>query len=843
MLISIESGYAQEVDKSRSNKKKIRETKFKTKNKQGDRIHKGDITGRKNKKIKKSKRRGNVTSPASTPYGNALYQFKDRRKEGENVQPSTGSFNTPSKSTENHRKGDISGRKNRKTVSRSGESKAVQPSGNPYAGRKQRTEGQRAKVSRAQGGGFQSISQAGEDKPRKRRRIQPRTASRAFIARKKVNVYAGRPRRGEKAKTKDIAGRKIRAKNFKSRSQPIIQPSFNPYFSRKGKADRAKTALRGSGYASASKKGERKYEGQAAGGHASATRKGENAWRKDITGRDFRKPRDPGVVTGKKGLSYTGTQNRNLSISGGLKNNGRKSISTSGGGGSISSQLKKGRVSALPRKSLGDPQVAGFSGRFNRFEISPGFDTRSAKFQGSAKGTRKPLKGGGSISNSIWKGRGQAMPREDMGNSKIRRFAGNVKGSRKPFKGGGSISNNIWQGKGQVMPRKDLGSPQVSGFTGNVKGSRKPFKGGGSISNNIWQGKGQAMPRKDLGSPQISGFAGNVKGSRKPFKGGGSISKSGWNNSGQALPRNSSLQNSSTISQGNYKGSRKPIKGGGSISKTGWNNNRQALPRNSSLQKNLTLSQGNYKGSRKPFKGGGSISKSGWNNNRTPLQKKSLSVQNFYTSKFKGRFNRFEISPGYANDNIGNFKGNIKGESKKIGQPEGTQFKGRFTQFELSPGFLGEDIGAYRGTLKMKSKYRKKPHAVEQALKAKEPHKNMFLMNGYQGKMKDKRNFQKKPHAHKDAQKGIAPTKSASKAIAFQGNFKLKKNYDRNMHPSSKYTTSLQPRNSLEEKDRLFKFNIWWAKLFKKNENQPTAVKDKIRNPRYDKREKDLWYD
>ena len=870
LLISLESGYAQEVDKSRSNKKKLRETKFKTKNKQGDRIHKGDITGRKTKKVKKTKNKNKVTSPSSSPYNSPHYGGNNRRKEGKQVQTSDGYFNTPSRPTESHRKGDISGRKTRKSITRTGEGKPVRAQPNPYAKQQDRSESQRAKASRAQGGGFQSITQAGEGKNKKRRRIQPRTASRAFVSRGKVNAYAGRARRGEKARTKDIAGRKIRSKNFKSRTQPIVRPSFDPYFARKKRGDQPHRALNGTGYATVSKKGEQKYKGSAGGGYISATKKGENAWRKDITGRDFRRPRDPGIVVGKKGKPFTGTQNRVLSISGTLKNNGRKSITSSGGGGSVSNQIWKGKGKIMPRRDLSTPQIGGFAG--------------------NVKGIKKPLKGGGSISSNIWQGKGKAIPRKDLGSPQISGFAGNVKGIRKPLKGGGSISNNIWKGKGQAMPRKDLGSPQISGFAGNVKGIRKPLKGGGSISNNIWKGKGQAMPRKDLRSPQISGFAGNVKGVRKPLKGGGSISNNIWKGKGQAIPRKD---------LGNPK---------------------------------MSGFAGNIKGVRKPLKGGGSITKSGWNNNRTPLIHKFS--QNKSIANFKGRFNRFAISPGFTTGDIGKYQGNIKSyKSKSIGQPEGTQWKGRFTTFEISPGYLAEDIGNYqgnikgykskrigqpegidyKGTLKMKSKYKDKPHAVDEALKAKEPHKNMYMMSGYQGKIKDRRDFRKKPNAHEDALKGIAPKKavakidsyipryakikyskkpnahedalkgiapkkavanldsyipkyakvkyskkpnahedalkgiapknSASKAMAFQGNFKVQKNYDRNMHPSSKYTTSLHPGNSLKEKERLLKFNIWWAKLFKKNENQPDAVKEKTRNPRYDKREKDLWYD
>ena len=672
LIISLQSGYAQNVDQGRSNKKKLRETKLKTRNKQGDRTHKGDISGRK-KKSKKTKNKNKISSPSSSPYSNVFYRNKGRKKEGKQVQKSNGYFNQPSRPTESYRKGDISGKKSRKSVTKAGENKSVKRPSSPYAGRKYKTERQKAKTSRALAGGFQSITKSGENKKRKSRKIQPRTASQAFVIRKKVNAYAGKARRGERAKTKDIAGRRLRSKNYRSRTQPISKPSFTPYFAKtkKRKGDQARRPIKGTGFVSASRKGERKYQGQAAGGHSSATKKGENAWKKDITGRSFKRPKDPGIVTGKKGQPFTGTQNRILSISSALKNNNRRSITQKGAGGSISNNISKRKNKAIPRKNLGSKRISG--------------------------------------------------------------FAGNIKRSRKSLKGGGSISRFGWNNNQKPLQRKDFGSTRISGFAGNIKRSRKPLKGGGSISKTGWNNNQKPLQRKDFGSTRISGFAGNIKRSRKSLKGGGSISKPGWNN------------------------------------------------------------------------------------NQKPLQKKSQSRQNSYSSK-------------------------------------------------------------YVGSLKVKGKYKDKPHTVKNALKTKKPNKNMFQMSGYHGKLKDRRNhrknpnshddalkgiapgkavskldsyiskhtkvrYAKKPNAHKDALKSIAPKNNASKAQVFQGNFKVKKNHGKNMHPSSKYTTSLHPRNSIKEKGRTFKFNIWWAKLFKKNQNQPTAVKEKTRKPRYDKREKDLWYD
>jgi hypothetical protein len=59
----------------------------------------------------------------------------------------------------------------------------------------------------------------------------------------------------------------------------------------------------------------------------------------------------------------------------------------------------------------------------------------------------------------------------------------------------------------------------------------------------------------------------------------------------------------------------------------------------------------------------------------------------------------------------------------------------------------------------------------------------------------------------------------------------------RNRHPSYKYerekTTAKSGMN----------FKLFWSKLFKKQENQPGHLKEKVRKPRFDKGEKGLWND
>ena len=62
------------------------------------------------------------------------------------------------------------------------------------------------------------------------------------------------------------------------------------------------------------------------------------------------------------------------------------------------------------------------------------------------------------------------------------------------------------------------------------------------------------------------------------------------------------------------------------------------------------------------------------------------------------------------------------------------------------------------------------------------------------------------------------------------------------MHPSYHFTQD-EPKNSKDEKEKVFKFKIWWEQLFGANGNQPKNLKERDKKPRYDKRESDIWYE
>jgi hypothetical protein len=70
----------------------------------------------------------------------------------------------------------------------------------------------------------------------------------------------------------------------------------------------------------------------------------------------------------------------------------------------------------------------------------------------------------------------------------------------------------------------------------------------------------------------------------------------------------------------------------------------------------------------------------------------------------------------------------------------------------------------------------------------------------------------------------------------------MSKPHGKNMLLDAQFAHSL--RGNVKQ-DRTFLMNVKlkWAKLFRKNASQPEAVKEKVRRPRYDKKERDLWKD
>jgi len=671
-----------------------------------------------------------------------------------------------------------------------------------------------------------------------------------------------------------LAGRPLRTKNFETRKPVVVNPTANPYRVRPSRGDRT-------------------YSGPIRGGYVTASKSGR-PWKGDIAGRKIKgrnystKRPSPG---GKRIFPPpTSISGRNRGRSASLPGSGYRSVSgkiKNGGGANPVRSLGRGSWNNKGRAVAG--RNAGANGNLGFYsgniKSRRGYNVQGEGYTGSIK-ARKRVKGGGSISGA-WNNNGRAVAGKNAGaNGNLGFYSGNVRprrgyspqgetytGSikaRKRIKGGGSISG-AWNNNGRAIAGKHAGangnlgfysgnvrprrgySPQGETYTGSIK-ARKRVTGGGSISGS-WNNNGRAIAGRNAGGdPSVSRYQGNVKFQRKA-KGGGSISGS-WNNNGRAIAgRYPGGDASVSRYQGNMKFQRKE-KGGGSISGS-WNNNGRAIAgRYPGGDASVSRYQGNIRFKPKE-KGGGSVSGKHWNNNEQPT-----TVRN-------------NNSTGLAR-----FQGNIKAGKKD--KPDINYFPQKKRQFDFHPSMRdqGEE---YTGSIKLsrfKKNYLKSPNQADEALKKSRPDKTTYLVNGLQVKVKEK-DYRKRPHAADGSMPGIAPGKNSIRASEYtrvvrrdwdykrnpssaraalhvrepgkafldathyQGNIKLKR-FDffrkKDLYPDSRFVKT-NKNNTDEERSLLTNFKLWWARLFKKNENQPDHLKDKVKKPRYDKGEKGLWYD
>jgi hypothetical protein len=669
----------------------------------------------------------------------------------------------------------------------------------------------------------------------------PRTASRPFIARKSTTPFAGfwnRKPKGEKPYTKgDLVGRPLRTKNFQTRKPILTNPTAHPYRVKPTRSDRP-------------------YRGPIRGGYVSGSRSGQ-PWKGDIAGRkikgrNYSSKRPP--LGGKRILPPPRSASRGgRPYKGTLPGSGYRSISgriNNGGGAQPVRSLGKGswnnKGRSIPARNAG---ANGTLGRYSgNIKGRKGYSLQGEGYTGSIK-ARKRVKGGGSISGA-WNNNGRAIAGRNAGaNGNLGRYSGNIKGGRRSY------------------------SPQGESYTGNIK-ARKQVKGGGSISG-AWNNNGRAVAgRYPGGDASVSRYQGNVKFQRRQ-KGGGSVSGT-WNNNGRAVAgRYGGGDPKVSRYQGNVKFQGRP-KGGGSISGA-WNNNGRAIagrypggnPKISnhrgykmfelkpSMRNQGEEFTGTIKAKPKPKGAGGSVSGKFWNNNQ-----QSTSVKNPNSTR------------------MARFQGNTK--VKKDTKKDIDYFPGKLRQFDLHPSMRdqGEEFTGNIKLSRFKKNYVKNPNAAKDALKKDRPDKTTYLVNGLQIKVKQK-DYKKRPHGAEGSMPGIAPGKNSVRASEYtrvirqrwdykrnpssssdalrvrepgkaflratdyQGNIKVKR-FDlfskKKLYPDSRFVKT-NKNNTDEERGLLTNFKLWWARLFKKNENQPDHLKEKVKKPRYDKGEQGLWYD
>jgi hypothetical protein len=788
--------------------------------------------------------------------------------------------------------------------------------------------------------------------PGRKRKVVPRSASSSYIRHRTINSNAGFwnvKKKGEVAVTRDLAGRPLRTKNYQTPSIGVIA-SPKPYARRKRigsdhpykgsygggrrigsqpstsqrawQGDIAKRRIRGRNFTSKSAvEGnptfgprrskphvrDRVYKGSMPYGYSSASKASEKR-----TGKAPLPARVPGI-----GASGLGRYQGNIKGGRPLK-----------GGGSRSGKLWNNRQTAL------NPRVPGIGAN--------GVGT----FQGNLKG-RRPLKGGGSRSGKLWNNGQTALnPRvPGIGANGVGTFQGNIKGNRPP-KGGGSRSGRLWNNRESPLgPRvPGIGANGVGTFQGNIKGNR-PAKGGGSRSGRLWNNGERALsPRvPGIGANGVGTFQGNIKGSR-PLKGGGSRSGRLWNNGERALaPRVPGIgANGVGTFQGNIKARRTP-KGGGSISGRHWNNMETPLgPRVPGIGANgIGKFQGNIKTGR-PLKGGGSVSGRLWNNKESAIPVRPPSANGMKAGGYPGHIKRYSLSPGFSNQGE-EFTGYIKAKKPAKGggsvsgklwnnkethipghPPSETamragRYQGNLKRYEETPGFnnQGEEFTGYKRLPRFKKGYIQNPNSAKESTLKKRPDKTTYQVSDLQVKVKrrdylvnknssedalkkleptdatkrvgnlqiavQRRRYVVNKNSSEDALKKLAPTdatksvsnlqikvkqynyihnpssahdalgvrepgKAFAKATDYQGNIRMKKfdltklfsEKNRELHPDAKFV-KINKNNVDEERDLLTNIKLWWAKTFRKNDTQPKNLKEREKKPRYDKGEQGLW--
>ena len=416
-----------------------------------------------------------------------------------------------------------------------------------------------------------------QNPPRARGTASPRSVSRPFIARKSTTPFAGfwnRKPKGERPYTKgDLAGRPLRTKNFETRNPVLTNPTARPYRVKHTRGDRPYSGPIRGGFISKSTSG-KPWKGDIAGRKI----KGRNFSSKRPTPGGKRIYPPPRSISGKnragRSASLPGSGYRSVSGKinrgggggnvrslgrGSWNNNGRaiagrnagangklgfysgnmkprkgypvqgetytgniKAARRSKGGGSISGAWNNNGRAIAGRNAGANGKLGFYSGNM---KPRRGYTPQGETYTGNIKAKSRE-KGGGSISGS-WNNNGRAIAGRNAGaNGKLGFYSGNMK------------------------PRRGY-APQGETYTGNIK-AKKREKGGGSISGS-WNNKGQAISVRNAGGDQaVSWFQGNVKFKRKE-KGGGSVSGKFWNNNEQSTTVGNSNSTKMAAFQGNLK--------------------------------------------------------------------------------------------------------------------------------------------------------------------------------------------------------------------------------------------------------------------------------------------------
>ena len=661
----------------------------------------------------------------------------------------------------------------------------------------------------------QVVSRSGERvfSPPRKSRSAPRSASRSFVTRGKKNVYWGKFRKGEKPYTKDIAGRELRTRNFKSPPM-VFEAGPRPYKPKK---------LKGR---------DRPYQGTFKSGYASATKRGERAWRGDVSGRSLRrtssgrKTENPGQFIFPRKFSVSGNRGRANGPLPGGSINGRR---WNNNGNSIGAKVPPGFAA----------RTGNYTGNIRLRNAKHIFRDQGEEFTGFTRSIRQ-LKGGGSISAKRWNNNGNSIGVKVPPGSAARtgNYTGNIRlknakhtfrdqgeeftgftKTKRPLKGGGSISG---------QPQNNNGNPL------SVRTPGAGARGGGTYSGNIRIQN--AYPRMRDQGEEFTGFIKSIK----PKKGGGSVSGKLWNNKEKPIASRAPLARDTKIT--NYSGKIKMEYGYIKNLRASKLALKKKKPASTILaEKDLILPvKRDYLFVQNPKANRNSLKKREPNDDTFAAEGLQVKVKRDYKYVQNPKANKNSLKKKEPDDDVFAVEGlqiKVK-QGKYIKKPNAKDgmLKG------IGPSSASIKASEYEGRMKILWSYKHNPSSNKSALDVRKPNQTFSKGNTFQGRARLTRNYRHNPKSDKDALKVIAPGRAYAKINNYQGNLKMSKPRGKGLHPDAKFAHGHRD-NVKGERTIFMNVKLWWAKLFKKSDNQTEAVKEKVRRPRYDKKEKELWKD
>ncbi|HZY77964.1 MAG TPA: hypothetical protein VFE50_00480 [Cyclobacteriaceae bacterium] len=688
-----------------------------------------------------------------------------------------------------------------------------------------------------------------------KRSVVTATGQVPFVTRGRKNVYWGKIKIRERAKTKDMAGRPLYKRNFQSSGMGLTNRDTLAFFGRKPHGD-----VMGKG------KGRKFTPGSEAKG----------GWLNDIAGYRLRKRTPQGQPT--KG--FLGFRSK----SGQLRSGKLQGKAPGIGAGAIERHLNK--TGGISGKAYGDQGGAytGYlkAGKRNKFKggaasalwnnnrtpiagkALPGNAGRAGNYSGNLRGSGKMFgdqggrytgylkaqkKGKAVLTpKTLWNNKNKPVTELELGRAggAAGNFSGNLRGSGKMFtdqggrytgylkaqKKGKAIltPRALWNNKNKPVTELELGraGAAAGNFSGNMKGSGKAFNDqGGSYTgylkarkkgkailtpNVLWNNNGKSVTElEDRGFAAAAGTFQGRKKTRGPQKGKMLATPNVlWNNNGKAVTE---LEDKGFAgAAGTFQG-RKKIRGdqkGKALLTPSvmWNNKEKAVTQLETTK--LAAKAGYYRGNRKTRQQEkGKIMTSPnvlWNNNEKAVTEVAPTKSGEAAGLYQGRLKAKEPKKYPLNSNHivwnNNGKATTQPDYNAAGMSAG-QFTGK-TKFHKESKSRDVEI---EDRMKVKKQYTQGPYSVDEAIKKEKIHQ------------------------------------ATARRVDYQGNVKMRKFFDRRGEsPDAKF---INPGENNVKEDRTIITNVklLWARLFQKSESQPANLKSNSNKLRYDKREKGLWAD